>query len=283
MPSSANSILNSWFESEFPVATYFCSDQHLTLRYPKRGERFARFLELLDPSSDKLVIVGDLCDFWFVARECRKSDIMNEPGLAALKRFIEKKGEVKLLAGNHDQHLEWFYQEKLGLQFQPEPWNFEVAGQKLHLAHGHLLGGRSKWKGLMESPGFLKAFENVPAIVADNLAARLKKYNSRNRKVDNLRHYMVFDRYVRKLQDEEFEPDLIILGHVHQTIFQEIFIENHDATGTDQKRTLAILGHWFEQSSWLKIDKGQADFFIWRDDQPNPEIVTDHRVKRPYE
>jgi len=263
------------------VATYFCSDQHLTLRYPERGRRFARFLERLDPGRDQLVVVGDLCDFWFVARESRKADIMAEPGLAALARFIENQGEVKILAGNHDQHLEWFYRQHLGLSFLPETWDVEMEGRRLHLAHGHLLGGRSKWKGCMEGKSFLAAFERVPSVIADSLAARLKKYNSRNRKVDNLRHYLVFERYVKSLTHHHAE--IVILGHVHQTIFQEIMIHDPDGMKSPENRQLAVLGHWFGQASWLKMESGRAEFYIWQDSQAEPELVSDARVQRPLE
>lgn len=263
------------------MATYFCSDQHLTLRYPERGERFARFLGILEPVRDQLVIAGDLCDFWFVARESHNADIMAEPGMAALARFIGDGGQVKILAGNHDQHLEWFYRQHLGLSFLPETWDVKLEGRKLHLAHGHLLGGRSRWKGCMEGKAFLAGFQRVPSVVADNLAARLKKYNSRNRKVDNLRHYMVFERYVKGLNQNSAE--LVILGHVHQTIFQEIPIQESGHAQSPSSRQLAVLGHWFHQASWLKMESGQAEFYIWQDGSSEPEQVRDARVQRPVE
>ena len=204
---------------------------------------------------------------------------MAEPGLAALGRFIKNNGQVQILAGNHDQHLEWFYRRHLGLSFLPEPWNVEMEGRKLHLAHGHLLGGRSRWKGCMEGKSFLAAFERVPGVLADGLAAQLKKYNSRNRKVDNLRHYMVFERYVQGLCQNDAE--MVILGHVHQTIFQEIMIPDSTDANKPERRQLAVLGHWFGQSSWLKMESGRAEFYIWQDGAAEPEQVNDARVRRP--
>lgn len=265
------------------MATYFVSDQHICLIYPERGQRFARFLGLLDPKNDRLVIAGDLCDFWFTTREARTATARSEPGIVALKGFLDAGGELTLLAGNHDQHLEWFFQEQLGTGFTQEPVRAILEGRHVHLAHGHLLGGRSRWKGWMESHSFLKAFEQVPDVIANNLSARLKKYNSRNKKVDNLRHFLVYRHYVEGLT--ESHTDLVVLGHVHQTIFREIDTPESTAQAENvpSSRKLAVLGHWFYQSSWLKLESGQADFYIWQDQAPEPERVQDHRISGPSE
>ena len=245
------------------MSVYFTSDQHITLQFPERGRRFARFLDRLDPRADRLVIAGDLCDFWFTAREARLAPARHEPGLLALKSFLGRGGDVTLMAGNHDQHLEWFYRDFLGLSFTPEPLEESFEGLRVRLAHGHLLGGRSEWKGWMESRLFLSTFEKVPSLVANSLAAQLKKYNSRNKKVDNLRHFLVYKHYVQSLS--QASCDTVVLGHVHQTIFRDI-----DVPGLPSPLKLAVLGHWFHQSSWLKVDSGYAEFYICQDDKPEP-------------
>ncbi|MFM7316160.1 MAG: UDP-2,3-diacylglucosamine diphosphatase [bacterium] len=256
------------------MAVYFTSDQHITLQFPERGRRFARFLGLLDPQADRLVIAGDLCDFWFTAREARLADSRQESGLLALKSFISDGGQVTLLAGNHDQHLEWFYRDFLGLSFTAEPMADTISGSRISLAHGHLLGGRSQWKGWMESRLFLSTFEKVPSPVANSLARKLKKYNSRNKKVDNLRHYLVYKNYVLNLS--QADCDIVILGHVHQTIFRDI-----DVPELKRPLKLAVLGHWFHQSSWLKLDTGGPEFFIWHDHEAAPQPACFEQVKGP--
>lgn len=264
------------------MATYFTSDQHICMRYPERGRRFARFIELINPSTDHLVIAGDLCDFWFTTREAKRPVSTTEPGLKTLKSFINSGGNVTLLAGNHDQHLQWYYRDTLGLDFCKEPTCSTIEGRQVHLAHGHLLGGRSRWKGWMESQSFLKVFEQVPDPIANSLASQLKKYNSRNKKVDNLRHYLVFQNYVQNLTEPA--TDLVVLGHVHQTILREIPTPESILSSSPevpQTRTLAVLGHWFHQSSWLRLENGQTSFYIWSDNEKKPEQVNDSRIAGP--
>ena len=264
------------------MATYFTSDQHITLRHPERGERFSRFMGLLNPGQDRLVIAGDLVDFWFTAREAGRTQPISDPGLIALQNFVSQNGQVILLAGNHDQHLGWYFEREFGLKFTPEPFEADLDGFKVRVVHGHLLGGRSSWKGWMESRFFLKAFEQVPDSIADRLAGQLKKYNSRNRRVDNLRHYMVFERYVQSLFFSV--ADITILGHIHQTIFHDVpmpTIELNETKSISRIMPMAVLGHWFQQSSWLKLENGRSEFYIWSDNSPAPEKVTDSRIHRP--
>lgn len=272
------------------VSLYFASDQHICLNHPERGRRFARFLSRLDPAADRLVIAGDLCDFWFVAREAHRPEAKNEPGLVALRRFIDAGGDVVLLPGNHDMHMEWFYRATLGLDFsddltidlQPEHAPGKVV--KTRVVHGHLLGGRSQWKGWMECRGFLSGFRSIPTPVADRLAFLLQKYNSRNKHEDNLRHFRVYETHVRTARPESADAsapghyDIYVLGHVHQTICTEVAVDDFGA----RKTLMVVLGHWFHRASWFRIDPDlNWSFWIWNDDAPEPEQAADERIAAP--
>lgn len=212
----------------------------------------------------------------------RAEPSLSDPGLIALKNFVDQNGKVILLAGNHDQHLGWYYEQQFGLKFTKEPFETEMEGVVVHLVHGHLLGGRSIWKGWMESRIFLDMFKKVPDSIANKLAGQLKKYNSRNRRVDNLRHYMVFERYLKSLYKSS--ADIAILGHIHQTIFHDVqlpTLEINESQSITRKISMVVLGHWFQQSSWLKIENGKVEFYIWSDHAPSPEKVTDNRIQKP--
>ena len=271
------------------MSIYFASDQHICLTHPERGRRFARFLGLLDPHSDSLVIAGDLCDFWFVSRESHSPEAAAEPGLIALRKFIDAGGQVTLLPGNHDMHLEEFYRRVLGLSFSDDltlelkPADQAGSPAITRVVHGHLLGGRSKWKGLMEGRGFLKSFEKLPEPMADRLAGLLQKYNSRNRHEDNLRHFRVYESHVRNAKPPcGSHYDIYILGHVHQTICTEVTIESGDPSKSDKTTLMVVLGHWFRRASWFRIDPDLTwNFWFWDDDAPEPEKVSDHRIEPP--
>jgi hypothetical protein len=93
---------------------------------------------------------------------------------------------------------------------------------------------------------------------------------------------MVFERYVQSLFFSV--ADITILGHIHQTIFHDVpmpTIELNETKSISRIMPMAVLGHWFQQSSWLKLENGRSEFYVWSDDSPAPEKVTDSRIQRP--
>jgi UDP-2,3-diacylglucosamine hydrolase len=129
------------------VADYFLSDVHLRLDHPDRGRRLSRVVARLAPS-DTLTIVGDLCDFWFAARQ-RQADPMSCEGLRSLAEFRSRGGSITVLAGNHDAWLGPFYEQTLGATFLPDRLETVIQGIKVRVAHGHRLGAHTPWKTVL--------------------------------------------------------------------------------------------------------------------------------------
>jgi UDP-2,3-diacylglucosamine hydrolase len=243
------------------VADYFASDVHIRLDVPERSRRFAHFVNGLEPGQDTLTIVGDLCDFWYVARQHREREREREPrataafacpGLRALAGFRDRGGAVTILVGNHDAALGPFYATTLGLDLRAEPLDLTVHGLRVRLVHGHLLVARRNWKSGMESRVFHRAFAALP-----HLAARLLDYlretvNQWNRRRIERRFYALFLNYASRCHGA---ADLVVIGHVHTPL---------DAAGSDPR--MVVLGSWHEQSSYLKIDDSGAALIVETDD-----------------
>ena len=225
------------------MPAYFASDVHLRLDRPDRGHRFSRFVDALRPE-DPLTIVGDLCDFWFAARQ-RRADPLACSGLRALANYRDRGGDLTILLGNHDAWLGPFYAATLGARLAPEPLDLVVSGLRLHLVHGHLLGARSAWKAAMESRAFLSAFSATPAPVARTLGHLLNRTNGDHRGEDERRHLRRFRAYADRPSTAE-TPDLVILGHVHTP---------SDDPGPPR---MIVLGSWHDGGSYLTIDDGAA-------------------------
>lgn len=227
------------------MSDYFLSDVHLRSDRPERGRRLARFMERLKPD-DRLVIVGDLCDFWMGSRQTDEQ-LMQCPGLKALASFRLAGGILEILAGNHDRWLCPFYEQKLGATTRPEPYSLISNGLRLHLVHGHLLGARKKWKSFLESREFFRGFGMVPHPVARGLDVVLEAKNQRGLADDEHRHLAVYREYAARLQDQ---ADVVVFGHVHRAI---------DEPGRPR---LIVLGGWQDRISFLKIDAQGAGFTI---------------------
>jgi UDP-2,3-diacylglucosamine hydrolase len=231
------------------VPAYFASDVHLRLDRPERGRRFARWVESLE-AHDTLTIVGDLCDFWFAARQ-RDGERMACPGLQALAAFRARGGAITILPGNHDAWLGPFYERDLGARFLPEPVALEVYDLRIHLVHGHLLGARRAWKAGMESRTFFDAFHSLPAPLAHGFDALLDWKNSHDREITNQRHIAVYRRYTAR---HAGDADLVVLGHIHGPLDDAVM-----------RPRMCVLGGWHEQASYLRIDDAGAALIVEAD------------------
>ncbi|HEX8201375.1 MAG TPA: metallophosphoesterase [Isosphaeraceae bacterium] len=224
------------------MAAYITSDVHLRLDRPERAGRFARWVEGLDPA-DALFLVGDLCDFWYASRQ-RRADPRSCPGLRAVAAFRDRGGAVTILPGNHDGSLGALYESALGARFVPGPLDVELFGLRVHLVHGHHLGARRAWKGVMESRTFLRGFGLAPGPLARGLEALLEASNARGRAASDRRHLAVYRRYAAARADR---VDLVVFGHIHHP--------TDEAAGSPR---LVVLGSWHRGASFLKLDAAGA-------------------------
>lgn len=237
------------------MATYFASDVHLRIDRPERSRRFADWVQTLK-ACDSLIIVGDLCDFWFASRQ-RRLDFRSCVGLSAARDFVDRGGSLSIIAGNHDLWLGPFYEQSLGGRFLADSLSLVTEGIKIHAIHGHLLGARSPWKGIMESRWFLDAFRRVPERLAAALEQKLDASNDVHRARSDRRHLDVYRKYSASLANV---AELVVLGHIHRP--QDEII--------GEKTRMIVLGGWILGSSRLKIADGRAEFHHESLAQANP-------------
>ncbi len=224
------------------MADYFLSDVHLRLDRPDRGERLASVVDRLGPE-DRLIVVGDLCDFWYASRQTR-NDPRRCAGLRSLLAFRERGGELLLLLGNHDTWLGPFYENLFGVVIQPEPLQIESYGLRVRLAHGHRIKEKSWWKAQMEGRAFLRAFKHLPHPLARGLETLLDTVNARHKVEADRRMTAAFRTLADSLHDT---TDLVVFGHVHTP---------HD--DPSRMPRLVVLGDWYEGAGLLRIDDESA-------------------------
>jgi UDP-2,3-diacylglucosamine hydrolase len=237
------------------VPDYILSDVHLRYDCPERGERLARVVGQME-AGDRLLIVGDLCDFWLASRQ-RHFDPLTCPGLQALAAFRDRGGSITVLAGNHDAWLGTFYQRVFGASWVEDSLEFESHGLRLQLAHGHRLGRRNLLKAAMESRAFLVAFGLIPGPLARLLQVRLDRSNEAHRAAADARHIAVYRRRADTLAGQ---LDLAVFGHIHCPI---------DDPGGNPR--LIVLGGWHQRASYLRIDDAGATFIV----EPDPAETID--------
>jgi UDP-2,3-diacylglucosamine hydrolase len=242
------------------VPDFILSDVHLRYDRPERGARLARVVGQME-AGDRLVIVGDLCDFWLASRQ-RHFDPLTCSGLRALADFRDRGGSITILAGNHDAWLGTFYQRVLGASWVEDHLQLESHGHRLFLAHGHRLGRRNLWKAAMESRAFLAIFGMVPRPLARLLEIRLDRSNEAHRAVSDARHIAVYRCHADAMVGS---VDLAIFGHIHRP--------TDDVAGNPR---LIVLGGWHHRASYLRIDSAGASFLIEPDPAETLASVNSH-------
>ena len=226
------------------MADYFLSDVHIRLDAPDRGERLARLVGRLR-TDDRLIVVGDLCDFWFASRQTR-GEIFRDRGLRAIREFRDRGGTAIGLVGNHDAWLGPFYQERLGLDVRPGPLELDSHGRRVRLAHGHLVKKATIWwKDAMEGRAFLRGFGMFPRPVAAGLERLLERVNGRKRAEAEARLLQAY-REVADAVAGRF--DLVLFGHVHRELDE-----------TRGPVRLVVLGDWLVGSPHLRIDESGVE------------------------
>ena len=229
----------------FGVADIYLSDVHLRLDRPGRGRRLARLVDGLGPD-DRVVVVGDLCDFWFASRQAGRGGDCQ--GLRALAEFRRRGGDLRLLPGNHDGVLGSFYQETLGVSFAGDALDLQADGLRVHLVHGHRLGARKAWKGLLEGRAFARAFQTLPRAVARGMERRLEQSNDRDLAGTERHHHDAYRRYARSRAGEF---DLMVFGHIHTP-----------ADDRSEAPRVVVLGGWHSRTSYMRVEGGTATLVV---------------------
>jgi UDP-2,3-diacylglucosamine hydrolase len=119
------------------MKTLVFSDVHLSVT-PDAQDRmnvFVSFLRQIDPSEvGRIVILGDLFDFWFEYRHVIFSGYFDV--LCALAELRDGGVEFHFVCGNHDFWAGRFLEERLDFTIHREPFLLELDGTKVLLAHG---------------------------------------------------------------------------------------------------------------------------------------------------
>ena len=114
------------------------SDVHLGAVPPETEEAFRRWLLHVKESASRLIINGDLFDFWFEYRRVVLAEHVRV--LAMLADLVEGGIPVLLVGGNHDWWGGSFLRRRIGMEFHQRPVRIELHGKSVLLAHGDGLG-----------------------------------------------------------------------------------------------------------------------------------------------
>ena len=117
---------------------YFVSDIHLGCvdsEQSKRAERaFCRWLDMVAADAEAIYLLGDIFDFWFEYYKVVPQGFVRV--LGRLAELSDRGVEIVFYSGNHDMWCLDYLKRECGVRIEHKPNVEEIAGRKVHLAHG---------------------------------------------------------------------------------------------------------------------------------------------------
>jgi UDP-2,3-diacylglucosamine hydrolase len=228
------------------------SDAHLGGSTPDQERAFLAWLDHAACEASRIVLNGDLFDFWFEYRTGTTKG--HDAVLGSLRRIVDAGVPVTLMGGNHDWWGGAYLREKIGVEFLQEPVVREIAGRRTLLAHGDGLGrgdvGYRALKGVLRSGLTRMAFGALPPTLGDRIARGVSRTGHQwdVYTEGHLARSAELEAWAREQLRARSELDLILLGHTHVPLLREV----------EPGRWYANTGDWVKHRSYLTLMPGRA-------------------------
>lgn len=233
------------------MKTVAFSDVHLP-PVPGQSEEFVRFLhELGDRRVGRLVILGDLFDFWFEYRHVVFSGYFET--LEAFAELRRQGVELHLVCGNHDFWAGRFLKEHLGFQVHPERLELELAGKRALLLHGDGVNRRDLgyrvYKHIARARLTIALFRLIHPDLAMEIARRVSRTSRRivqARDPGKSLEAKALREFAKGVLSRG-EAEIVVCGHAHAPALEEYAF----STGTG---LYINTGDWLDHRSYVEWD-----------------------------
>ena len=237
--------------------TFFASDLHLGSPYhddPREAEQlFVRWLHSIEPEAKRLILVGDIFDYWYEYRQVVPRGFTRTIGL--LGEMADEGVEIHFFTGNHDIWISDYLPTEIGCTLHREAAVMDLEGHRFFIAHGDEYAPSRAYaitRAIFHSRvcqflyGLLPAWLTIP--FAQRWARRSRKRGLR--KSRQLPQPEIGEEYlVRQAEAEALRlgaeaPEFYIFGHRHR-------LADHPVG--DHSRVI-ILGDWITYHSYAVWD-----------------------------
>jgi len=198
---------------------YVASDVHLGAVPEENEAAFLGWLEEAAAVASRIVLNGDLFDYWFEYRHVVPRGYTRALGL--LSEVVDSGVRVDLMGGNHDWWGGSYLRQEVGLHFHQEPLRTELAGHRTLIAHGDGLGpgdwGYKALKTVLRSAPFLWFFRwlhpDVGSWIAGHASATDKRWNGPSPR--DIARSDVLAAWALEELERAGDLDLLLMGHTH--------------------------------------------------------------------
>lgn len=207
------------------MALYIFSDAHLGSSSASeeaiKQENILKLFDMVKSDGDRLVILGDLFDFWFEYKHAIPKE--HHRILMGLRQLIEEGIAVDYVSGNHDFWMGDFFETQIGINVHRDHYDIEYEGQRLHLIHGDGLapgdGGYRFLKRILRNRFNIWLYRKLPV----DWAIPLAKWVSGSSRSYTARrdHAFASDYEAYALSKLNAGFDIVAIGHLHIPVIKE--------------------------------------------------------------
>jgi len=226
----------------------FIADAHLRNPEDPNYRTLVRFLETLPADTDTLFLLGDLFEFWIGNPKPVYSHYREI--IDCLKGVRGRGVRIVYFEGNHDFHLERFFEEQVQAEVHDRGAVVEIGSQKVYLCHGDQINREDyryrAWRLALRNPvtrALVPFFSRrIAARAAETLSRRSgRRHDYRGKRWD---YRVILERFA----GEKFASgcDVVITGHYHLPILKK-----------EKGRLFISLGDWITQFSYAQWLDGE--------------------------
>jgi UDP-2,3-diacylglucosamine hydrolase len=232
----------------------FISDLHLCESRPQITQAFIQFLKTTAKHAEALYILGDLFEYWpgdDAIGMGKHAEIIH-----ALKKLASQNVRLYFMHGNRDFLIGRDFADAAGIMILPDPSLVTLYGKPLLLSHGDALCtddlAYQKFRNEVRTPAWKAHFLNQPLESRVATIEQLRTKSEHEKSVKSMAIMDVNDTAVERLLEEFQYPPLFIHGHTHRPGKHIYKIKEHLCERW-------VLGDWYEQGSYLKLDKNGCE------------------------
>ncbi len=233
------------------MSTLFISDLHLDASRPEITGLFLDFLAGEARDAEALYILGDLFEAWLGdddpdPHHARVATALAELSAAGIPAYF--------LVGNRDFLLGEDYARRAGMTLLTEPVRLDLHGTPTLLLHGDVLctddTEYQAFRAMVRDPDWQKAFLARPLEERRMMAAQARAQSrSRGQSLDDEIMDVNADAVAGAFRTHGVPR--MIHGHTHRPHIHHIEVDG-------EPRERIVLGDWYEQGSFLRVDEHGA-------------------------
>lgn len=208
------------------MALYIFSDAHLGAdaadKEAEKVAKIASLFERLKADGDRLVILGDLFDFWFEYKHAIPKEYHKV--LFMMTNLIQGGVTIDYVSGNHDFWMGDFFTTQMGMTVHRDFLDLEYDGKKLHLIHGDGLASADRGyrllKRILRNRVNVWLYRKLPPDWAMPLAKKVSGSSRRHTSRRDQTFATDYEAYAEKKLAAGF--DIVAIGHLHLPVIKPL-------------------------------------------------------------